>query len=81
MLTVDVAVSQDNMKRFHRNSSQKRARGEVVPIENINNLITSSENKSSSHYPSEFEDCKMLLVDHQLTNFLSVSLRTSELTR
>ena len=52
---VDVAVSQDNMKRFHRNSSQKRARVEVAPIENIDNLITSSENESSSQSPSEFE--------------------------
>ena len=52
---VDVAAIQDNMKRFHRNSSQKRARVEVAPIENINNLITSSENESSSQSPSEFE--------------------------
>ena len=52
---VDVAVSQDNMKRFHRNSSQKRARVEVAPIENIDNLIISSENESSSQSPSEFE--------------------------
>ena len=51
----DVAVSQDNMKRFHRSSSQKRARVEVAPIENIDNLITSSENESSSQSPSEFE--------------------------
>ena len=52
---VDVAVSQDNMKRFHRSSSQKRARVEVAPIENTDNLITSSENESSSQSPSEFE--------------------------
>ena len=52
---VDVAVSQDNMKRFYRNSSQKRARVEVAPIENIDNLITSSEKESSSQSPSEFE--------------------------
>ena len=52
---VDVAVSQGNTKRFHRNSSQKRARVEVAPIENIDNLITSSENESSSQSPSEFE--------------------------
>ena len=52
---VDVAVSQDYMKRFHRNSSRKRARVEVAPIEDIDNLITSSENKSSSQSPSEFE--------------------------
>ena len=52
---VDVAVSQDNMKRFHRNSSQKRARIEVAPIKNIDNLITSSENDPSSQSPSEFE--------------------------
>ena len=52
---VDVAVSQDNMKRFHRNSSQKRAGVKVAPIENIDNLITSSENESSSQSPSEFE--------------------------
>ena len=45
---VDVAVSQDNMKRFHRNSSQKRARVEVAPIENI-------DNESSNQSPSEFE--------------------------
>ena len=51
----DVAVSQDNMKRFHRNSSQKRAHVKVAPIENIDNLITSSENESSSQSPSEFE--------------------------
>ena len=41
---VDVAVSQDNMKRFDCNSSQKRACVEVATIENIDNLITSSEN-------------------------------------
>ena len=52
---VDVAVSQDNMKRFHRNSSQKRAGVKVAVIENIDNLITSSKNKSSSQSPSEFE--------------------------
>ena len=52
---VDVAVSQDNMKRFHRNSCQKRARVEVAPIENIGNLITSSENESSNQSHSEFE--------------------------
>ena len=52
---VDVAVSQDNMKRFHRNSSQKRAGVKVAPIENIDNLITSSENESSSQSPKEFE--------------------------
>ena len=45
---VDVAVSRDYMKRFHRNSSQKRARVEVPLIENIDYLITSSENESSS---------------------------------
>ena len=44
----DVAVSQDNMKRFHRNTTKKRARVKVAPIENIDNLITSSENESSS---------------------------------
>ena len=55
---VDVAVSQDNMKRFHRSSSQKRARVEVAPIENIDNLITSSENESSSQSPSEFEQSR-----------------------
>ena len=53
--SVDVAVSQDNMKRFHRNSSRKRAHVEVAPIENIDNLITSSENESFSQSPSEFE--------------------------
>ena len=52
---VDVAVSQDNMKRFYRNSSEKRVRVEVAPIGNINNLITSSKNESSSQSPSEFE--------------------------
>ena len=52
---LDVAVSQDNMKRFHRNSSQKRARVKVATIKNIDNLITSSENESSSQSPSEFE--------------------------
>ena len=52
---VDVAVSQDNMKRFHCNSSQKRVGVKVAPIENIDNLITSSENESSSQSPSEFE--------------------------
>ena len=51
---VDVAVSQDSMKRFHRNSSRKRARVEVAPIENID-MITSSENESSSQSSSEFE--------------------------
>ena len=51
----DVALSQDNMKRFHRNSSQKRARVKVALKENIDNLITSSENDSSSQSPSEFE--------------------------
>ena len=52
---VDVAVSQDNMKRFYCNSRQKRAGVKVAPIENIDNLITSSENESSSQSPSEFE--------------------------
>ena len=52
---VDVAVSQDNMKRFLCSSSQKRAHVEVAPIENIGNLITSSENESSSQAPSNFE--------------------------
>ena len=52
---VDVAVSQDSMKRFHRNSSQKRAGVKVAPIENIDNLITSSENESSSQSPTKFE--------------------------
>ena len=52
---VDVAVSQDNMKRFHRNSSQKQAGVKVASIESIDNLITSSENESSSQSPSEFE--------------------------
>ena len=52
---VDVAASQDNIKRFHRYSSQKRARVEVAPIENIDNLIASSENESSSQSPSKLE--------------------------
>ena len=53
---VDVAVSQDNLKRFHCNSSQKRARVEVALIENIDNLITSSENESSSQSPLDMLD-------------------------
>ena len=52
---VDVALSQDNMKRFHRSSSQKRARVEVAVIENLDIAITSFENESSSQSPSEFE--------------------------
>ena len=54
-MLIDVAVSQDNMKRFHCNSSQKRPRVEVASIENTNNLITSSEKESSSQSPSKFE--------------------------
>ena len=50
---VDVAVSLDNMKRFHSNSSRKRARVEVAAIESIDNQITSSENESSSQSPSK----------------------------
>ena len=50
---VNVSVSEDNIKRFHRNSSQKRAAVKVAPIENMDNLITSSENESSSQSPSE----------------------------
>ena len=53
---VDVAVSQDNMKRFHHNSSQKRARVDVAPMENIDNPITSSENESSSQSPLDMLD-------------------------
>ena len=53
---VDVAASQDNMKRLHHNSSPKQARVEVALIENIDNLITSSENESSSQSPLDMLD-------------------------
>ena len=85
---VDVAVSQGNTKRFHCNSSQKRAREEVASIENIDNLITSSEKESSINHQANLKNQakqrRMCWVSHlvssdvcKLTDKKFVSLRST----